>query len=148
MIRIRLSRVLGECRWTQEELAVKLEKSKQLISLYEADKRRPPYETLEAIADLFNVPMHTFLTKEEQEKAIRDQYASMGIAAHIVTVDDDKPRKTALDKIIDQLTEYRDAMPYGLRPDEERMLQDYRMLNSKQRQRLQMFIDAMLDNDM
>lgn len=46
---------------TQEQLAEKLEMSKSAISMYERGKRVPDLETLELIADFFNVDLN-FLT--------------------------------------------------------------------------------------
>lgn len=46
---------------TQEELAKKLGMSKSSISMYENGNREPDYETLEVIADFFNVDINTLL---------------------------------------------------------------------------------------
>lgn len=43
--------------YTQEELARKVELTKNAISLYEHGKRKPTLETLEAFSDIFNVTM-------------------------------------------------------------------------------------------
>lgn len=56
--------------WTQDQLAKMLHISKQTISNYENGRREPDYETLEAIADIFNVPMGFFLTQEEEREAL------------------------------------------------------------------------------
>lgn len=45
-------------QYTQEEMAKKLGVSKSTISMYENGNREPDFETLEAIADLFNVDMN------------------------------------------------------------------------------------------
>lgn len=47
------------------ELAVLCETSKSSISMYESGERRPKYETLEAIADVFNVDMEYLLGKTD-----------------------------------------------------------------------------------
>ena len=49
---------------TQKELAQKLGISLSAISMYERGKREPDFETLEAIADYFNVNMNFLLGKE------------------------------------------------------------------------------------
>ena len=49
---------------TQKELAEKLGISFSAISMYERGKREPDFETLEAIADYFNVNMNFLLGKE------------------------------------------------------------------------------------
>lgn len=48
-------------RFTQQELAEKLEVSQSTITMWENGKRQPDIETLEVIADFFNVDMN-FLT--------------------------------------------------------------------------------------
>lgn len=52
---------------SQAELAEKLGVAKSTISMYEVGKREPDFETLEAIADLFNVDMNFLLGKEGSE---------------------------------------------------------------------------------
>ena len=56
---LRLSRQL-----TQDELSSKLGISKSTISMYENGNREPDFETLEAIADFFNVDMNFLLGRE------------------------------------------------------------------------------------
>ena len=46
---------------TQDELAKKLKISKSAISMYENGNREPDFETLELIADFFNVDMNYLL---------------------------------------------------------------------------------------
>ena len=45
---------------TQQQLADKLGVAKSTISMYENGQREPDFETLEALADFFNVEMRTF----------------------------------------------------------------------------------------
>lgn len=52
---------------SQAELAEKLGVAKSTISMYEVGKREPDFETLEAIADLFNVDMNFLLGKDGSE---------------------------------------------------------------------------------
>lgn len=52
---------------SQFELAEKLGVAKSTISMYEVGKREPDFETLEAIADLFNVDMNFLLGKDGSE---------------------------------------------------------------------------------
>ena len=49
---------------SQSELASKIGVAKSTISMYEAGKREPDFETLEAIADLFNVDMNFLLVSD------------------------------------------------------------------------------------
>ena len=52
---------------SQAELADKLGVAKSTISMYEVGKREPDFETLEAIADFFNVDMNFLLGKDRSE---------------------------------------------------------------------------------
>ncbi len=52
---------------SQSELAEKLGVAKSTISMYEVGKREPDFETLEAIADLFNVDLNFLLGKNGSE---------------------------------------------------------------------------------
>lgn len=52
---------------SQSELAEKLGVSKSTISMYEVGKREPDFETLETIADFFNVDMNFLLGKQDTE---------------------------------------------------------------------------------
>ena len=49
---------------SQAELAQKLGVGKSTISMYEVGKRQPDFETLELIADFFNVDMNFLLGKQ------------------------------------------------------------------------------------
>lgn len=52
---------------SQAELAKKLGIAKSTVSMYEVGKREPDFETLEAIADLFNVDMNFLLGRTGSE---------------------------------------------------------------------------------
>ena len=52
---------------SQAELADKLGVAKSTISMYEVGKREPDFETLEAIADFFNVDINFLLGKDGSE---------------------------------------------------------------------------------
>lgn len=52
-------------KMTQPELAQKLGVSRSAISMYELGSREPDFETLEAIADIFNVDMNTLISTEK-----------------------------------------------------------------------------------
>ena len=55
---------------TQEELANGLKLSKSTISMYENGKREPDFETLECIADYFNVDMNKLIGYAEKPQTI------------------------------------------------------------------------------
>jgi len=60
-----------ERRFSQRELAEQLNISQQAVAKYEANTARPSYETLEAMADIFNVPITFFLRPEDLPPDIR-----------------------------------------------------------------------------
>ena len=55
---------------TQQQLAAALRISKSSISMYENGQREPDFETLEALADYFNVDMRTFFPGGESPSVI------------------------------------------------------------------------------
>lgn len=60
-------------KMSQAELADKLGVSKSTVGMYELGKREPDFETLEAIADLFNVDMNFLLGKVGSELSPKDE---------------------------------------------------------------------------
>lgn len=58
--------------YTQEELARKVELTKNAISLYEHGKRKPTLETLEAFSDIFNVTMDYLTGASDSTEVIPD----------------------------------------------------------------------------
>lgn len=61
----RLRHLRNEESWSQQYLAKLLEISKSSINMYERGEREPGLETLEAIADIFNVDMDYLLGKSD-----------------------------------------------------------------------------------
>lgn len=57
-------------KYTQQELADKLKISKSTISMYENGNREPDFETLEFIADIFNVDMNFLLGKADNSSVV------------------------------------------------------------------------------
>ena len=47
---------------TQDDLAKAISQSPSSITMYETGRREPDFETLEALADVFNVPFVYFMT--------------------------------------------------------------------------------------
>ena len=54
-------------RLTQDELAKALDVSRSRIGMYEQGKREPDFETLEKIADFFNVSMSELIEDQKTE---------------------------------------------------------------------------------
>lgn len=59
---------------TQDELAKQLGLSRSAIGMYENGLREPDYETLELIADFFNVDMDYLLGRTNKSTYIPEQY--------------------------------------------------------------------------
>ena len=53
----RLKSLRSEKGWSQQRLADELKLSKSSVNMYERGEREPGFETMEAIADTFNVDM-------------------------------------------------------------------------------------------
>ena len=56
---MRLSRGM-----TQADLAHAINQSQSSITMYETGRREPDFETLEAFADIFNVPLSSLVSEE------------------------------------------------------------------------------------
>ena len=65
-----------ERKISQQQLGDWLNCSKQTICNYESGRRRPAYETLEAICDIFNVPRAFFFTEEEKRAELQKLYSA------------------------------------------------------------------------
>ena len=66
----------GENGLTQQELAKKLGVSRSAVGMYEKGEREPDFETLEAIADFFNVDMDYLLGRSQQVRTIAAHHDS------------------------------------------------------------------------
>lgn len=66
MFNIRLQELRKQKRINQTQLAKELGISRSAIAMYECGDRMPNYETLEAIADYFNVSISYLLGKEKE----------------------------------------------------------------------------------
>ena len=89
-----ISSIRKERGLSQLQLAEKLSISKQAISNYERGIREPDYVTLEAIADVLNVPIAMLISREDQEKALRKLYKDPTQAREELA--DDPDRKALL----------------------------------------------------
>lgn len=58
---------------TQAELASKVNVSQKSISKYERNERRPSYETLTKMADLFNVDVDYLICRTNERKKMHDK---------------------------------------------------------------------------
>lgn len=74
-----ISKLRKEKKISQEELATMIGCTKQTISNYERNTRKPDYETLEAIADVLNVPIGFFLSESERKAKLDQIYKSYNL---------------------------------------------------------------------
>lgn len=66
---------------SQDELARRIGCTKQTVSNYERNVRRPDYEMLEAIADALNVPLTFFVSKVEQQVELNRIYGTYDLVS-------------------------------------------------------------------
>lgn len=66
---MRLSRGLS-----QIDLAKLVGVSRSTVTMWETDQRRPGYETLDVIADVFNAPLSALLKDEKQQQEDEEIY--------------------------------------------------------------------------
>ena len=59
---------------TQEDLAKAIGQSPSSITMYETGRREPDFETMEALADVFNVPLASLVAGEDQLARILEDY--------------------------------------------------------------------------
>ena len=67
-------RIREQSGLTQQQMADKLGISRSAIGMYEKGEREPNFETLELIADTFNVDMNFLLGKKPTTEVIPDTY--------------------------------------------------------------------------
>lgn len=70
-------RIREQSGLTQQQMADKLGISRSAIGMYEKGEREPNFETLELIADTFNVDMNFLLGKKPTTEVIPDTYYLM-----------------------------------------------------------------------
>lgn len=76
----RLRSLRQEKGWSQQRLADNLKLSKSSVNMYERGEREPGFETMEAIADLFNVDMNYLYGRTDVKIAdpiVRDTDSSL-----------------------------------------------------------------------
>lgn len=87
---MRLSRNM-----TQSDLAKKIGQSQSSITMYETGRREPDFETMEALADAFNVPLHSLMQKDGEKYT-----APKTLEARIVSYGMDSLPKEEREKIL------------------------------------------------
>lgn len=75
----RLRQLRNDAGITQDELAKAIGVSKSSVNMYERGEREPGFETMEAIADYFNVDMDYLYGRSDVKNAVKRAYDSMFI---------------------------------------------------------------------
>lgn len=76
----RLKKLRTDLKMTQDELAPELGISRSTLGMYETGKREPDFETLETIADFFNVDMNYLIGYSDEPHDWQNTANDMGIA--------------------------------------------------------------------
>ena len=66
LIGLRIKTMRQSRRMTQADLAKAIDQSPSSITMYETGRRRPDFETLEALADVFNVSLPSIVGDENE----------------------------------------------------------------------------------
>ncbi len=100
----RLKELRNECGISQNELSKHIGVSKSSVNMYERDEREPGFETLEAIADFFNVNMDYLLGRGPK---VSTDISPENIAIS-VQIDGDQFSDTALPSLIKFISTFKD----------------------------------------
>ena len=65
LIGLRIKTMRQSRRMTQADLARAINQSQSSITMYECGRREPDFETLEALADVFNVSLSSIVADED-----------------------------------------------------------------------------------
>lgn len=64
LIGLRIKTMRKSRKMTQADLALAINQSQSSITMYENGRREPDFETLEALADVFNVPLTAIVSDD------------------------------------------------------------------------------------
>lgn len=98
---------------SQNELANKLGVSTSRISMYEAGKREPDFETEEKIADFFNTDLNTLRGRDTESNIVRVERLFSG-GGSISSAEFEKMVKESISALV-----YPDAMPEAVKRVQE-----------------------------
>lgn len=100
----RLKSLRTSSDMTQEDLAKATGLKRSAIGMYESGKRKPDYETLEIIADYFNVDMNFLLGKSNTSNSVNPYSLTKDEVIHVKKYRQlDENRKHVIDEQIDYL---------------------------------------------
>ena len=92
---MRLSRGM-----TQADLARAIDQSQSSITMYETGRRDPDYETLEALADVFNVPLSSFFDDGSSQLNLQYFSSAQSPEIHIVSGMMEKMSKEQQEQVV------------------------------------------------
>ena len=131
-----IAKLRKERGMSQGEFATAIGVTKQAISNYERNTRKPPYETLEAIADVFNVPIGFFLSAEEQRAKLNRIYRTYKIA---------EGHQSAYDESDEDIWELRESLRRS--PDMRILFSAAKSATPKQLKQAVAILEALKAND-
>jgi transcriptional regulator with XRE-family HTH domain len=110
-IGIKIRTMRKSRKMTQEDLAKAIDQSPSSITMYETGRREPNFETLEALADVFNVSLFEFIPVAETDANFVDEFeyeeektAPKILEARILATGIDKMPKSQREAILKMMT--------------------------------------------
>lgn len=85
LVGLRIKTMRQSRRMTQADLAKAINQSQSSITMYETGRREPDFETLEALADIFNVPLSSIVADEASDNLYSPIMETMSSQARIIS---------------------------------------------------------------
>ena len=85
LIGLRIRTMRRSRKMTQADLANAINQSQSSITLYDTGRREPDFETLEALADIFNVPLSSIVADEASDNLYSPVMETMSSQARIIS---------------------------------------------------------------
>ena len=85
LIGLRIKTMRRSRKMTQADLANAINQSQSSITMYETGRREPDFETLEALADIFNVPLSSIVADEASDNLYSPIMETMSSQARIIS---------------------------------------------------------------
>ena len=85
LIGLRIKTMRRSRKMTQADLANAINQSQSSITMYETGRREPDFETLEALADIFNVPLSSIVADEASDNFYSPIMETMSSQSRIIS---------------------------------------------------------------
>lgn len=85
LIGLRIRTMRRSRKMTQADLANAINQSQSSITMYETGRREPDFETLEALADIFNVPLSSIVADDASDNLYSPIMETMSSQARIIS---------------------------------------------------------------